>query len=473
MKNSAVSSFDQFVDTLWGRENEMEYIRNAIQVPQQGHSSIHYFHGISGVGKSKLCDYTRRYVQTQLQAPYSMVNIDMSSDLAETQIIHNLYCSLVTHVELPFPHYEIASSYLFKITGDPIYKIDLPSNTSRLTHSVFDYATKLGASILELSISTNNDLLTDLSAQLVACTAEWFFSLAGSSLHKHLSEYITNKKHNELEQFCRDLSLRSPNEIRHNLSQYFMEDLKQSLESIQSTEKGQNYRLIITIDAFEKRAHTKSFNSFLQRLFKYTGGTIWFLFGTESFIPQQNTQSISLHSYPISPFDATTLRQYLKQHGVDSVPDQDTIINVSNGLPAAVQIVLDSYWNNGGHLDETLESQSYTDLFNQYFSKHLTEAEQKIFSRLAYFDYWNQEIISYILPESDSLFESFENIINKTALVVKSSSAETGEERYCLVDIVRKSLLAQQESEKNGLLIDNYRIKYSYEKKFQTDIWNN
>ena len=464
-RGTSMSTFDQFAATIWERDVETEHIQNALQVPPQDYSSIYYFHGQSGVGKSKLCDYTRRYIQTQLQAPYAMVNIDMSSALTEEQIIRTMYQALVPHVELTFPHYEAASAHLFNVTGDPVFKTALPgaSSNSSLVQTIFELTAELGADSLDFAISSDASLSYSLIGKLASCIVEKILIWAGTTLNEQRREYILEKTEDDLRRFIDNLALSSPNEIRQNLSLYFMEDLKQSLDSICSIAEDQNYFLIFTIDAYEKRQHSAAFEYFVQQMLERSGSSTWFIFGTEPAIPQQETRVLTFHSYPINPFNKEHLNIYLQQQGVISEEDQEIIINASDGLPAAVQIMLEIYKNNNGHIDESLKDQGYNKLFNWYFSRHLTGVEQTVFSCLALFDYWNQEVFSLAFSSLTYRDTTFDDIINKSALVVKYSLSGH-EDRYCLIDIVKKTILAQQRSAKDSSLGDIYRIKYNYEK---------
>lgn len=110
---------------LWNREAEKEYIQNALQSPFEMYGSINFFYGVSGVGKSRLCEYTRLYIKTHIEMSYALVSIDMSPSLTEEQIVRKLYQDLSVKEELSFPRYEVASDYLFRISEDPSYKIEV------------------------------------------------------------------------------------------------------------------------------------------------------------------------------------------------------------------------------------------------------------------------------------------------------------------------------------------------------------
>lgn len=461
---SEISVFEQFASTLWERDVEMEYIHNAFQETPKEHGIVYYFHGISGVGKSKLCDYTRRYIQAQFQAPFAMVNIDMSNILTEVQIIRKIYRVLHSHAELTFPRYEAASAYLFAVTGDPVYKIDPPSNTSTFMNTIYNLASELGVSALELAMPANENSLQLLSISLASTIAEqvlnWAFSTVDHKLHKH----IVDKRQNSLEQFYQHLRLHSPNEIQQKLSLYFIDDIEEALDTICTVMQVESYQLLVTIDSFEKRLHTSSCEYFFQQLFERIGRSTWFLFGTETTIPQQSSQTIIMHSYSVLLFNTERLRIYLEQQGVTSTEDQTIIINASDGLPAAVQMMLDIYKHNNGRLDKLDQVRGYDALFDQYFRRHLSEDEQKIFQCLALFDYWDQDIFSYIVPFSEMRNQMFNDIIHKTALVVRSSTSTTENVQYCLVDIVKKTILNRRETAENGMLMDAYRMKFNYEK---------
>lgn len=459
MKNTNVSELEQFAATLWNREQEMEYIRNAFQIPPQEYGTIYYFYGMSGVGKSKLCEYTRRYVRAMIQTNFAMVNIDMSLSMSEAEIVRYLYGTLSKYQELSFPRYEIASEFLYHANQIASDKLENTTDGVCQNRTMSSIAADLGAYIFKLTFSEGNQLVLELAT----CMVNALIEKCTNKLSDECQNRMKARRRENLDKFCMQLKELTPVEVRRNLADYFAEDIRESLEYIRQIDETQGYHLVVTIDAFEKRAHTSSSENFFQCLFQKSGGVIWFLFGTETSILEKDIR-VAKHAYPVSPFDANKLREYLDKRGIHSQDDQDTIISVSDGLPAAVQIMIDIYYDNKGHLDEINQLQGYYTLFNRYFSEHLTEQEQKIFLRLSLFDSWGKEEFSYVLAPDYFRQDIFDRVIQRTAFVVRSSIDDTSEGKYCLVDIVRKTLLAQMERQGEDALIDAQRVKFQYEK---------
>lgn len=454
---------------LWDRDMEKEHIRNALQAPPEMHGSIYFFHGISGVGKSRLCEYTSLYIQTYMEAAYALVNIDMSPLIAEEQMVRKLYQELSLTDELTFPRYEVASDYLFRMSEDPSYKIETPKTASRIIDYVVDGVEVFSNGTLELLNPVGAFPISAFALNLAQCIVERATNWAKSNLEKTMQEHEVSKKQRELEQFLNELNLCSKEEIKRNLSHYFIEDLNQALDCLHCIAGEKIYRLIITIDAFEKRRHDRSFERFLMQLFESLKGTIWFLFSTETSAPTNGDRPLTIHSYPVKCFEPERLKEYLHKQGITNTEDQDIFITASDGLPAAVRIMLELYRSNNNSFAETAKLQGYEELFNQYFSNHLTNKEQVVFTRLALFDFWDKEVFNYIgLPESHQ--EIFENIAGNTALVMKVSESENEAERYCLVDIVRKTLIARLECGSPGTLMDAYRCKFNYERKVSDEL---
>lgn len=470
MQSIQKERFIHLDNMLWNREAEKEYIQNALQSPFEMYGSINFFYGVSGVGKSRLCEYTRLYIKTHIEMSYALVSIDMSPSLTEEQIVRKLYQDLSVKEELSFPRYEVASDYLFRISEDPSYKIEAPKTVNRVIDNMVDGVAAFGNSALELLNPVESSLISTFAFNLAQCVVERASNWAKSSLKKALHEHEINKQQRKLEIFFNELNSCSKEEIQRNLSQYFTEDLNQSLEFIHSISGDQTYRTIITIDAFEKRSHNKSFDSFFSQLFRNFKGTIWFIFSTEKSILTNGDDNLSTkHSYPVKCFKPEKVREYLKKQGIVDDKELDIFVNASDGLPAAVRIMLELYRKNDNHFAETTKLKGYEALFNQYFIHHLTVEEQVIFTRLALFDSWNKEVFSYIGP-SENHQEIFEKVSNNTALVVKASEFEHGEERYCLVDIVRKTLIARFECSSQGIRMDSYRCKFNYERKISDDL---
>ena len=160
------------------------------------------------------------------------------------------------------------------------------------------------------------------------------------------------------------------------------------------------------------------------------------------------------------------LQTYLLQRGVNSKEDREFIIKKTQGLPAAVQILLKIYQNKGGRFDQQSETEGYTGLFRLYFSRHMGSLTQTLVSTLSLFDCWDMEIVQYI-DKGNDCNTVFQELIQNAALVEKSHSANGREETtYRLVDIVRKTmqvLLSQEEN--RGMRLDANRRKYGYEKQ--------
>lgn len=247
MKSTSFT-LEEYEATLWDRKNEIEYIHNALQEPPQEHGAVYYFHGISGVGKSKLCDYTRRYLQAMFQAPYAMANIEMNSSWTETQITQNLYRILVSYKELFFPRYEMALSYLFNLTQDPIYNVTVPNKLSSVIQSGTRLAAELGASMIKIPFSLGVSTLSALAPELASLIVKRIIDRVGVAVDEQIYKKVVVEEQKELEQFWNILnSEKSPNEVRYKLGEYFVEDLKDSLKLIRSVAENQDYYLFIII----------------------------------------------------------------------------------------------------------------------------------------------------------------------------------------------------------------------------------
>lgn len=123
--------FVRLDEQLWDRDNEKDHIQQAFQLLHQENGVLYFFHGLPGVGKSSLCEYTKLYVQTQLEIFYSFIDIDVSKTTTIEQLVQRFYRELTLKNELSFPRYEVASDYLFRITNDPVYKIEKENTVQR------------------------------------------------------------------------------------------------------------------------------------------------------------------------------------------------------------------------------------------------------------------------------------------------------------------------------------------------------
>lgn len=452
--------FVRLDEQLWDRDNEKDHIQQAFQLLHQENGVLYFFHGLPGVGKSSLCEYTKLYVQTQLEIFYSFIDIDVSKTTTIEQLVQRFYRELTLKNELSFPRYEVASDYLFRITNDPVYKIEKENTVPKS---------------FEIISNASNDILALLSVAVRQSTSELAFSLAEIIVNKVLSlgeakldKYFKEKaiKENQkvLECFIEKLNCLSISEIKRNLWIYFLEDLNQSLTLFHKVNQENKYRLIITIDSFEQRNNSNDMNQFFFKLFDELKYATWFLFTTEPSFPFDTTQNLILHDLPVKSFTLESLKKYLNKKGIREEAKQKEIFNASEGLPAAIKIILSLYQNgNNSEFQKDISRKGYKELFNQYFRKHLTDDMQSMLMYLSLFDTFNQDVLSFA-PSLGNAQTIFMDIIKNTALVASITDEKNITTNYRLIGIAKKSLLSTLENDSATVYQKVCCCKYKYEK---------
>ena len=193
--------------------------------------------------------------------------------------------------------------------------------------------------------------------------------------------------------------------------------------------------------------------------------TLWFIFGIDEELPIKRGWQGGFFPNEVKALPEDQLQTYLLQRGVNIKEDREFIIKKTQGLPAAVQILLKIYQNKRGQFDQQSETEGYTGLFRLYFSRHMGSLTQTLVSTLSLFDCWDMEIVQYI--KGNDCNTVFQGLIQNAALVEKSHSASGREETtYRLVDIVRKTMQVILSQEENrGMRLYANRRKYGYEKQ--------
>lgn len=448
-------------ETMCGREEEISILEAALKEPCQEESDLYYFHGESGVGKSKLCGYVRTLCQTSSEegskkrGPY-LLHLDVVKESDELYTVRKFYEKLTAFgPQFTFPRYEAANCYLHKLTDNTEYHMDLEKK--------FD---EQAGKLLRVTVSFASTILESLQVNLP-------IGRMGETVEGHLQQKLGERLHREweetlraqLEPLIQKWDRLMEKNIRPRLIEYFVEDLNESLAEIAAFRE-EEHHLIITLDAFEKRPRSGGKDWFLEKLIPNMKKTLWFVFGTDEEIPSMKDLCGSFHPRRVELLPDDKLRTYLFDNGIAQKEDQDFIIEKSRGLPASVQILLMIYHDNHGKFNEKSETDSFVKLFEDYFEERLEGNVTKgLISYLSLFDHWNMEVVHHFY-QGNSFSEAFQELIQTTALVEQSHSAGEEENSYHLVDIVRKTVLTilSRKKEKVDWLIAN-SYKYRYEKQ--------
>ena len=130
------------------------------------------------------------------------------------------------------------------------------------------------------------------------------------------------------------------------------------------------------------------------------------------------------------------------EKGIREEAKQKEIFNASEGLPAAIKIILSLYQNgNNSEFQKDISRKGYKELFNQYFRKHLTDDMQLMLMYLSLFDTFNQDVLSFA-PSLGNAQTIFMDIIKNTALVASITDEKNITTNYRLIGIAKKSLLS-------------------------------
>ena len=454
---------------LWKREKEI----TAIQQLLHDHLALHtksrmcFVHGPSGIGKSSLCDHVRNISLKSIEAHFFTLYREVSENFNEYDVIREFYSSL-REKGLIFPRYEIACSYLAEVES-LVYAVDRPLNG---IDTLIDYILTLG------KIAAGQ--IPDITLNFIVNGVLECVSIFKNKLKSTFEKEIKSRQAKKLQSYVEELIRLSNKDIVERLTDYWVEDLNQAIQEINivmsSELEDSQYFLVIILDAFEKRTiqNISKYDWISQKLFPKLQHTLWIVFSTES---QITFKPGMVEDIELKQFDQDSdLNSYLEQCGIQDASARKLIIDKSDGLPAALQILIDIYHKNGNCFDDDTETKGYQQLFSRYFEKHLSPEEQGILKKMAFFPSWNRYIFKYVCRSATigDCDELFTKISHNTALV-SSDISEDGQESWKLYGIVIRSL--QTLMREDPMEIANaYRSKYFYErdavKKLIKEIWN-
>lgn len=409
-------------------------------------SHLYYIHGPSGVGKTSLYKYLQLQVISKNQAPCFFLSLDVSSNSQEFETIRYFYQNLRTQ-KLMFPRYEIACRYLYGMTGSARYEV---KDQMPVIENIVKFLLSGSVRFAEIAVARSQQDNYVLST--IWNLLETLLNQAEDSLSRGIKNVIISHQAQRLKKFLIQFETLSCSEIEGRLTEYFLEDVNESLETLCQQEP---YHLIVCLDAFEKRPHSMGQDWFCQRLLPGLKRTIWFVFGTEVKLPMIHGLSI-LTDIPITSFSKDQLEEYLKSEGVQDEAIRKQIAQLTRGLPAALSIMLSIYQKTGELLQPADQQEGYQSLFGTYFSRHLPENQRDALISLSVFETWNYTILKYLTKESPNVM--FQTLIQNTALIEPVPEKEG---YYRIIDIVRKTLLSVVEKEN-----ESYRLVGAYKGKF-------
>lgn len=416
---------------LLGREREIAIINNAIINHPIGAGHIQYFYGRSGTGKTTLCKYIQYEILPQNQSNFIQVSLDIQNfDVStEYKTIRFFYEQLKKDGRFSFPNFELACAYLAQTRDGEVYKLDNP----------------------HIEIEIINEFL-DLVGGLVTC----------GNILSFTCKKVLSSIYNKIQQNKEDTlkSKLDDTDIKDALVEFFIQDFNESLEEMNRLPNDAfPYHVIFLIDSFEKRSHYDTQDWFTEKLLANLHYTIWFIFGTEEKF-SLTANGIEWSSHEIKVFNDEDTEKYLIQHGIGNKDARKRIVQMSGGLPAAIQIFVQIY-RKEDRLDSNLCIKGYQALFYHYFNKHLNEENRSIIKKLAVFKQWDRSVYHYI--SGNRLDNELEWLVDNTALVERiDNTHEARDDIYRLVNIVKETILAVLDERGDPILTDGYKIKYRY-----------
>lgn len=405
-------------EMLYGRERELSQLEFAL-FDQPIEPDIYFIHGQSGVGKTNLCNYFRNVILRSDQSNHCDLHLDVTRDTTEQDVIRLYYNVLKNNYNgiFSFPRYEIACTYLYRLTNNSQYNIDEP----------LDSVNKIVDILVEASQTLLDEFKLCPLAKLSVKPIATLFIKKGIDW---ANEQIIKRRESKYRDFINKLNFFSLDTIASNLTQYWIDDVNETLSDINDSHNTIDFHhhLIFTLDSFEQRPkYEYEEDWFVSKLIPHIYYSKWFIFSTESkFILQ--TFDIKL-----KPFSDDILREYLKLLKVDDSNAQDFILKQSEGLPAAIKILLDIYFENNNSFPDAAMNKGYRALFSFYYNKHLSAEDRKVINYLLFFPVWDYTVFKYFVSvDSETRFAA---LTQNTALIEKID-----DKSFRFIGIVEKTL---------------------------------
>lgn len=418
---------NQDFNEIYGRDDELAIIHHALSDHPKEDSHIYFFHGNSGVGKTTLCHYILKDILPKDEAIFVSALLDARSGDMESEnlTIRILYEQLIRAGKgFVFPKYELACAYLTRTRGGERYKIDHPR-------------------VIDSGIL--NDLLGFVS---------------GRVKYGDILNYVVQKFANKIYtgiQVKRQYEIVAQYDewtIEEHLIDLFIQDYNENLERLNAG--GGEYHAILLCDSFEHRACHDEQDWLTKKLIPNLRGAVWIIFSTEAEL-NCPLDGVTLSSHKIRPFDTSQTDRLLDLLGVQNKTAREFIVEASEGLPAAIQIMARTYHDNGDVLASEIRAAGYQALFEQYFSRHLDEQSQSVAKRMSVFDEWDRDV--YVTAIGSD--EGFQWLTSNTALVEQIQD-DAGRCRYRFVNIVQEAMLAMFVQKSDPMLMAGQKGKFTY-----------
>lgn len=389
-----------------------------------------YFSGVPGIGKSVLIEHLHR--ETKKEYPY-LKNVYINFNQKDTYFF--LFDKIYEQLKLQgvkFYAYELARNYICTITGDNKFKID--GNSYGLFFEIIN-------SSLEF---TNSPI-----KKVIAGTA--------ISIAEDLSVKVKSLFENYMCEQCKEISESKIEDVINNLGVFLIQDVNAYCRE-------NKCNILYFVDTFEKCYESIEYTAdkFIKEFILQSEHSFWVVAGTgEGAFGKYESEFTFFNTEPLDNFDKSIyIREILKKHyGMNDLFLAEKIFQLSDGYPAAVELISQTYAEmlkkgeniSFSNLEKEIGSTDfYKKFFEKYYKRHVIGEDFYLLVFLSCFDNWDYEDYLY--------YAKIENIGNprikfeklKKYVIVKN---ETEGEGFFIIDIAKKCLLNADE-EVTGIITE-------------------
>lgn len=384
------------------------------------------FYGVGGIGKTALRKELMKEVSLKRQDIITaMIDFSIENHRIEESALKFLRANLKVNHKVRFDYYDTAYAiYLKKLQPD---------------------------------IKINNKTLPfldegDLLFQLISISEDLpFLGVVGktlSLLNSGISSINNKISRNKLEQIVRIENM-EPKDIFELLPEFFALDFFEHLEK-------NNMSSVIFVDTYEAIwGNNRSITSYIakdewlrDKLIKFLPGVLWVVFSREQLIWDEFNQEWkgSLFQKCLPALEEKYAVEFLKSAGINDIDIQKQIIKNSKGLPYALELQVDMFYeikrNNQPSLDDFVFKKVSDKIFYR-FIKYLNKSETTTLGILSIPRFWDYCLFEKIIKEFEtgfplSEFEDFSRF---------SFITNNGEGKYYMHSLMRNSLIEYQDKE--------------------------
>ena len=424
------------------REEPQQLFREALDNLHKQKYSILAFHGVGGIGKSRLQEHLKsEHLDKDDRYLYSSVNFEQQQNRQPHQCLRTLARNFRQQAcKIPLPAFELAYLLYWEkaFPDQEIKKSSLPFIEE--------------GGLVSDAIATANEAGGVVSIGLRALEYA-FKKIKETSFDKTIREQLK-----ALQSFTAE-------KIEENLALFFAYDIQRYQA------KHPDKKIVIFLDTYEalwgkvnrRQSNRLTEDKWLRKLVAGLERVLFVICGREKLVWQEDNEAWAdyLQQHPIGDLSDNDARDFLQSCGIEDKEIQNRIIQDSEGVPYYLDLSVDTYerilQSGKTPSPDDFAVVGKHELFER-FMKYLNDHEAATLKVLSLPRFYTGELMITLIDEFKTYYPITE-LDQLNAFSFIQQQQEDGETRYQLHDLMRKSLKGVQ-SDKQQQAINQFLFDY-------------